>query len=49
MAKWKVKINMDHRKYFGRPEMDESGTGSTPKMEFTVSVLNLQCAGHGVN
>ena len=48
VAKWKGKIDMDRRKYFGRTKMGEIGSGSTPAMEFTVSVLNPQCASHGV-
>jgi hypothetical protein len=48
VAKWKGKIDMDRRKHFGRTDMGAIVSGSTLTMEFTVSVLNLQCASHGV-
>jgi len=48
VAKWKGRIDIDRRQYFGRTEMGEIDSGSTPTLEFTVSVLNLQCASHGV-
>ena len=47
VAKWKGKIDMDRRKYFGRTEMGEIVSESTPTTEFAVNLLNLRCASHG--